>query len=70
MNLQCEKQLRTGRCTMPLYHRGRHTTQSFECDSCGKQRRGNWRDYVHNYYDRGGDVIESLVLCFMCRHVR
>lgn len=47
-------------------HRGRHTTVSFGCDVCGKQRRGRGTPIMAriSYYETEhvGDI------CFMCEH--
>lgn len=52
----CGRPLRGGRyCTMDHNHRGKCSSVTFNCDSCGKQRRGSpaYKDIDH-------------VVCFMC----
>ena len=47
-------------CTLDKGHRGRHTTVSFECEECGKRRRGSTGYRRHE---------ESGEYCFMCVEV-
>lgn len=63
--IQCQQQLTTGQCTMDEGHRGRHTTVSFYCDSCGQTRRGRPVGQARNPWD---DVVEAE-FCFMCMEV-
>lgn len=43
------------RCVLTAGHKGRHTTVGFQCDDCGRWRRGAPR--LSN---------EDIVICFMC----
>jgi hypothetical protein len=64
----CDQELRTGQCEMEMGHRGRHSTVAFECDYCGKTRRGRGEEVGQRMSD--GYVEIFGVVCFMCAHVR
>jgi hypothetical protein len=53
---QCGHVTRYGPCNMEAGHRGRHTTQAWTCNGCGKRRRGR-----PTAFDPEGDAY-----CFMC----
>lgn len=61
----CNAQMRDGRCAMDAGHKGRCTTVAFECDTCGKRRRGQPVAELRNPWD---DVVEA-VQCWFCQQV-
>jgi hypothetical protein len=48
-------------CQLALCHSGRHSSQAFICDECGKTRRGT---PIRAAYDLIND--DYLYICFMC----
>ena len=63
---QCGEEMRTGTCTLDPDHRGRHTTMSFYCDICGKQRRGSAPHAVIKELMGDGYWEDMAQVCFMC----
>lgn len=63
-NDTCLRQLRTGLCTMDKDHRGRCSTVTFNCDSCGKTRRGHYDSCAR---DSDGEI--DVVFCWFCTNV-
>lgn len=57
----CLEPLRGGACEGEKAHRGRHSTVWFECDACGRTRRG----YPHRQ-EMDGDGVPDVSFCFMC----
>ena len=62
---QCRIEMRDGTCTMDPGHRGRHTTVSFYCDLCGKQRRGQPHHVITEMMSDGYREPQAQA-CFMC----
>lgn len=56
---RCEHDLRDGPCDLTPGHRGRHSTVAFECDGCGRRRRG--QPFVRHE--------EAGWFCFLCVEV-
>lgn len=50
-----------GYCKLDPDHKGHHSTVVFECDGCGKKRRGS-----PAAYGRDGEYEHGLQFCFMC----
>lgn len=62
----CERKLRGGDlCHMDKGHRGRCSSVTFECETCGKIRRG--RPHATEVVRLGdGTVDDVFEFCFMC----
>ena len=58
----CDHPLRYGgTCTLDKDHRGHHSGVTYQCDGCGKVRRG--QPYA---WARDGEYEHGLAFCFMC----
>ena len=57
--MSCDHVMRDGKCNLDDGHRGRHTTQGWHCDGCGKMRRGT----------PSASHPEAGEFCFMCIEV-
>ena len=61
----CARPLRDGPCKMEAGHRGRCSTAVFDCDACGKTRRGSPASHQHIVLG-DGTVDDTFQFCFMC----
>lgn len=64
--ITCLREMRTGKCLMDKGHRGRCSTVVFNCDCCGKTRRGR----PHGESANPADGVVEIVWCFMCDRER
>lgn len=61
----CDYELRSGKCQMEQTHKGRHSTVTFYCESCGKIRRGT--PHSQSFVRLGDGTIDDIFdFCFMC----
>ena len=54
-----------GYCTMDKDHKGRCSSVTFQCEGCGKTRRGR-PEATHQVKLGDGTVDDSFDFCFMC----
>lgn len=52
------------RCLLETGHSGHHASVAFQCDACGKTRRG-----TPHAYARDGEYEHGISLCFLCAGV-
>lgn len=62
---RCSEQMRNGTCQLNPGHRGKHTTQVFYCEGCGKYRRGT-PAAVSRVVLGDGSIDDEFVFCFLC----
>lgn len=61
----CPHPIRNTTCQLDEGHRGRHSTVTFYCDSCGQRRRGQPEASAYNPWDG----LPEADFCWLCVNV-